>query len=224
MKSKKHLLLAILLTAHLLTGCNGQNKIVTTESPAAPSNTCDNGTSTPTALEDYPDNVIIRDVPGEIQFDFDEALKNIYIANNKVSFPKIVAELGEGFHLQNLPLDNENGCITEGLLYNGQDVANVFLVNCTTNNYDVNSEVAAVSFSNMGDYPEQQGIYKFRIGDKVTKEDIIAFFGQPTSEETNSLYYEQLKPKERYIKFTILYDTMYEGLLNIFVVTKNPFN
>lgn len=215
MKNRVRLVLILLLAALLFSGCGGQNPPEISGPAASSSVTAAPSVVPTTSVDSYPDNVIINDVPGEIQFDFDEALKNIYIADKKVSFPKTVAELGEGFGFENLPLDNENGSITDGLFYNGQDVANVFLINCMINSYDVSSEVSAVCFSNMADNPEQQGIYKFRIGDKATKEDIIAFFGQPTSEEVNSLYYEQVKPRERYIEFTILYDSMYEVVLNI---------
>ena len=59
--------------------------------------------------ETYPDTVIIRELTEDnpLQFDWDEAMKNIYIAGKKFSFPDTVADLGEGFSLQGLPLENE---------------------------------------------------------------------------------------------------------------------
>lgn len=56
------------------------------------------------------------------------------------------------------------------------------------------------------------------------EEVIIEFFGQPTTEKGSYLYYEQVTPKERYIKFTIANNSLFEGLQDITVVTTNPFN
>jgi hypothetical protein len=139
----------------------------------------------------YPETVIIREPTEDnpLQFDFYEALNNIYICEKKVSFPETVADLGEGFSLEGIPINNEDGTVADGLLYYGVDVGGVILEG-TVDNYGDNSKITYIMLSTLDENSEQQGIYKFRMGDTVSKEDIVAYFGLPTSEGSYSLVYE----------------------------------
>lgn len=171
------------------------------------------------SVETYPDNVIIRDVPDEIQFDWDEALKNIYIAGKKVVFPNTVADLGDDFNLQGIPVDN-NGSVTDGLLYKGKKIGHVMLFSYNGSNYNKNSPVVWISLNDSADdsLKTLQGIYKFHICDKVKKDDIIAYFGKPTQETRKTLLYS-LEDDKKFIRFSL--DE--EGLYSIDIMVENPF-
>jgi len=157
----------------------------------------------------YPDTVIIREPTEDnpLQFDFYEALNNIYIAETKVSFPRIITDLGEGFRLEGMPLDVEGGgLVADGLRYNGVDVGGVILEG-TADNYDDSSKIVHLMLSAFDENSEQHGIYTFRVGDVVSHEDIIAYFGVPTAEGKHSLVYE-LEESKKHIKF--LFNTVSE--------------
>ena len=154
----------------------------------------------------YPDTVIIREPTEDnpLQFDFYEALNNIYIAETKVSFPRTIADLGEGFSLEGLPVDVEDGTVADGLLYYGVDVGGVILEG-TVDNYGDNSKIVYIMLSVLDKNSEEQGLYKFRIGDVVSHEDVIAYFGMPTAETEQSLTYE-FEPSKKHLHF--LFDTL----------------
>ena len=149
--------------------------------------------------DEYPDNVIVRDIPGEIQFDWDEAMANIYIAGKKVGFPKTVADLGEGFSFEGKPLQNEDGTVTDGLMYNGKKVTTLGVVG-QKETYDENSVVKNMFLDMyLNICYEGNVIYGFSIGSHVTHSEIVDFFGTPTFINARSVHYANDASHEEYI-------------------------
>ena len=153
----------------------------------------------PLESDEYPDNVIVRDIPGEIQFDWDEAMANIYIAGKKVGFPKTVADLGEGFSLEGEPLQNKDGTVTDGLMYEGKEVAGIVVVG-TTENYGINSTVTYLFLDMLTDVDYKgNGLYGFDIGTHVTHSEIVDFLGSPSFINHRSVHYSNDASNEEYI-------------------------
>ncbi|MFT3951113.1 MAG: hypothetical protein QM689_04050 [Oscillospiraceae bacterium] len=233
MKSRLKPVFILVTIAVLVSGCAGntdsntsvsatstaQTKAAQTTASSAAVTT----TATTTAItesEDYPENVITKNKDGEIQFDFDDALNNIYIAGKKVSFPDTVEDLGEGFGLRMAnAVDAGSGYIGESIMYQGDEVGDVILKECTIDNYSVKNKVAFIAFSNRDEFNTISGIYKFRIGDMVSKEDVKKYFGKPTEEKLHSLYYRNPKNKKSYIKFWFGIGSSDDGIFQIEIAT-----
>ncbi|GHV48990.1 hypothetical protein FACS189499_09580 [Clostridia bacterium] len=214
MNHKPALVATILSLALILSSCAkdpAPPQVETTEITSIATTQTETQTETQPAPDEYPETVIIREPTEDnpLQFDFDEALNNIYIGNKKMSFPETLADLGEGFSFEGRPLENllesipNYVTVVDGLMYNGKKIGAVFVID-NEKNYDKNSKIISLKLDinngnrNLKDVYSTQGIYKFRIGQKLTEQDIKDYFGKPTSER-GLVYVDE----NRYINFTI---------------------
>jgi hypothetical protein len=132
----------LLIIALLLTACGEPEPVVGDELEAYQE------IEIPEELEEIkePETVIIRDTVDEynpLQFDFEEALNNIYIRGERMNFPKTPADFGEGFSFSDSARNTSEGVgVSVRLNYLDETVGTVIiLIDCTIDNYDFNSEV-----------------------------------------------------------------------------------
>ncbi|GHV48992.1 hypothetical protein FACS189499_09590 [Clostridia bacterium] len=217
MNHKPALVATILSLAIILSACAKDPvppQVETTEITSIATTQTETQTETQPAPDEYPETVIIREPTEDnpLQFDFDEALNNIYIGNKKMSFPETLADLGEGFSFEGRPLESmpsedisSHVTVIDGVMYDGKKIGEVFVID-NEKDYDENSKIIEFYLDinngnrNLKDFYSMQGIYKFRIGQKLTKQEVKNYFGEPTSEGKMGLKYVD---DERFISFTI---------------------
>ncbi|MDR2749910.1 MAG: hypothetical protein LBC41_04545, partial [Clostridiales bacterium] len=166
------------------------------------------------------DNVIIRNTTDEIQFDWDEAMNNIYINGKKTQYPKTVASMGKGFSLGALAFQNKSGneymgydTVTASVMHKDARIASA-IIKGTVSTFDAKDPVLIWAVTSGNDNCELQGIYKFRLGDSVTVEELVEFFGTPTLRSEYKVVYEYEAPALKYIEFVISQKTgKLEGLI-----------
>ena len=133
---------------------------------------------------------------GNLAFDFNEAVQNIYLFGQKISLPCTIKEFGEDFSLYEdgfVPIKGTNN-LTLNICYKDEKIGSVMLEDCTATDKDKNSKrIFELTIGNMftDNISRLDGWYKGGVipidflGTSFysTQDEIIKILGTPTSEE-----------------------------------------
>lgn len=236
MKNKYIFILALILALSLcLTACAEDVGADVTPS-VAPTQTDNPTTTTPPEPSQSPDSGSAEDSESEqgepeqyeLEFDFYEAVQNIYLFGHKISLPCTIEDFGDDFSLdeEGMLSDSEYNLVVVSLCYKDNIIGNVILQDCELEDEDKNTKqidvlVLGDSYKQISTY---DGWYKdiiqvdiLGISFQSSREDVRNILGTPAPYE--GVYYDTRlvyeKSEYEYIQMKFLEGKMVEFFISV---------